>query len=207
MISTDIELNRPLSLERISSPNSELSEAQGFYRDPEGKIAGLTAPMRESIAIPTGALFALGSGLSLATLPLGSLGVAFVHIFLALPALGAILGWTLIPEAIWRLRMDRRRKKLSAEISETTAALSSWLQETYGMTFGVSEDAEMLTEGLLRINAPIHELREFTLLTRDGMKIQARIKLTDQGLLELKKAHAADSNESPYFTPIREELS
>lgn len=75
------------------------------------------------------------------------------------------------------------------------------------MTFGVSEDAEMLTEGLLRINAPIHELREFTLLTRDGMKIQARLELTDQGLLELKKAHAADSNESPYFTPIREELS
>lgn len=204
MASTDIELNRPLSLERVESPSPALTEAQSYYRDPEGRFAGVSENLRTFICIPIAALFPLSLAINFASL---SSGMNFGPSLWLSGALGAILGWATIPKGIWWLKMEKLKKRATPEISETTAAIEGWLQGTYGMVFVDDWAVGRVARGLLGLDEPLHQDEEFTLRTQEGMKVQAQLELNGAGRLELKKSHATDSNDSPYFAPIREELS
>lgn len=65
----------------------------------------------------------------------------------------------------------------------------------------------MTAESSLGLRLALNPESEFTMLTSRGAKIQCRLVSTESGEIELLKARVSSPDESPYFAPIREELS
>lgn len=204
MAGTDLELNRPLKLTRFDPSDVALAESQALYREPDGKFAGLSENTRGNLALGSGVFFVLTGLLTFATFSMGIFAPAPLII---LGSFGALFVWATVPALRWHSRMEKSKKRVSKKIWSTRDELNSWLLETYGLQFENIMVSERLAESLLKLGPAIGPQEEFTMHTLGGMRIQARFELTDGGLLEVKKTNATDSTESPYFTPIREELS
>lgn len=112
----------------------------------------------------------------------------------------AVLLWARIVSSREEKREDELWDRASAAHAATAASIDSWLAESYGAAIDDYWDSSDLATMVLQ--GKLDSSNSWTLTTTAGGRLEGRFIEIAPGVIELRKAVIADTDESVYFKPV-----
>lgn len=112
----------------------------------------------------------------------------------------AVLGWARLVSRREEKREDELWARAASAQAATAAAIDSWLAESYGASIDDYWDSSDLAT--MALQGKLDPSNIWTLTAAAGGRLEGRFIETAPGVIELRKATVADTDESVYFKSV-----